>query len=177
MGAYGSLMGIADQGAQLKLASVKSDALGMQHVRFSQIQNGLAVFGADLIVHINADGSVASVNGYVVPNAVAVDTVAKLSEKQAAEVALKSTGLADGSVTESSLVVLNPDIIADLSQHQEGDRGGQDVRPGLRRRRRRDRHAGGWRPNRHADAHQDARPYAHAHANPDPGRAAGQRRL
>ena len=74
MGAYGNLMGVTDQGAQLKLESVKSDALGMQHVRFSQIQNGLAVFGADLIVHINADGSVASVNGYVVPNAVAVDT-------------------------------------------------------------------------------------------------------
>ena len=86
----------------------------MQHVRFSQIQNGLAVFGADLIVHINADGSVASVNGYVVPGpAVSVDTVAKLSEKQAAEVALKSTGLADGTVTESSLAVLNPGIIAD----------------------------------------------------------------
>lgn len=113
MGAYGSLMGIADQGAQLKLESIKSDALGMQHVRFSQFQNGLIVFGADLIVHINSDGSVASVNGYVVPNAAAVDTVAKLSEKQAAEVALKSVGLADGAVTESSLVVLNPGIILD----------------------------------------------------------------
>ena len=113
MGAYGNLMGVTDQGAQLKLQSVKSDALGMQHVRFSQIQNGLPVFGADLIVHINADGSVASVNGYVVPNAVAVDTVARLSDRQAAEVALKSTGLADGAVTESSLVVLNPGIITD----------------------------------------------------------------
>ena len=79
MGAYCNLMGVTDQGAQLKLASVKSDALGMQHVRFGQIQNGLAVFGADLIVHINADGSVASVNGYVVPGAVSVDTTAKRS--------------------------------------------------------------------------------------------------
>ena len=108
MGAYGSLMSIADQGAQLKLASVKSDALGMQHVRFSQIQNGLPVFGADLIVHINADGSIASVNGYVVPGAVSVDTAAKLSEKQAAEVALKSTGLADGRSPRAASSCLTP---------------------------------------------------------------------
>ncbi len=113
MAAYGSLMGITDQGAQLKLQSVKSDALGMQHVRFSQMQNGLSVFGADLIVHINADGSIASVNGYVVPAAVAVDTAATVGDKQAAEVALKATGLADGTVTESTLVVLNPGLIAD----------------------------------------------------------------
>ena len=50
---YGSLFGLTDQGAQLKLKGVKSDALGMQHVRFDQMQNGLPVFGADLIVHLN----------------------------------------------------------------------------------------------------------------------------
>ena len=110
---YGSLFGLTDQGAQLQLSGVQTDELGMQHVRFSQTQDGLPVFGADLIVHLTKDGAVSSVNGYIVPDAITVSTKPALSEKQAAEVALKQLGVSDGFVSQSSLVVFNAGLITE----------------------------------------------------------------
>ncbi len=110
---YGSLFGLTDQSAQLQLQSIKADSLGMQHVRFGQLQNNVPVFAADLIVHLNADSAVASANGYLVPDAVNLDMAAKLSEKQAVEIAHKQAGLADGVATSSGLTVINPGLITD----------------------------------------------------------------
>jgi bacillolysin len=114
---YGSLFGLTDQGAQLQLNSVQTDELGMQHVRFSQIQDDLAVFGADLIVHLAKDGAVSSVNGYIVPDAISVSTKPALSDKQAAEIALKQLGVSDGFISQSSLVVFNAGLITEQSSN------------------------------------------------------------
>ena len=110
---YGSLFGLTDQGAQLQLSGVQTDELGMQHVRFSQTQDGLPVFGADLIVHLTKDGAVSSVNGYIVPDAITVSTKPALSDKQAAEIAIKQLGVSDGFVSQSSLVVFNAGLITE----------------------------------------------------------------
>ena len=110
---YGSLFGLTDQGAQLQLSGVQTDELGMQHVRFNQVQNGLPVFGADLIVHLAKDGAVSSVNGYIVPDVISVSTKPALSDKQAAEIALKQLGVSDGFVSQSSLVVFNAGLITE----------------------------------------------------------------
>lgn len=111
---YGGLFGLTDQATQLQLKSVKQDELGMQHVRFTQQHEGLPVFGADLIVHLGADGAVLSANGFIVADAVALDTQAKLGAEQASEIArgqLAFTG--DASVSEQSLVIFKPGLITD----------------------------------------------------------------
>lgn len=110
---YGSLFGLTDQGAQMRLDGIQTDELGMQHVRFSQMQDGLPVFGADLIVHLAKDGAVSSVNGYIVPDAISVSTKPALSDKQAAEIAIKQLGVSDGFISESSLVVFNAGLITE----------------------------------------------------------------
>ncbi|MFZ2487173.1 MAG: M4 family metallopeptidase [Anaerolineae bacterium] len=110
---YGSLLGVADQAAQLQVEKIETDTLGMQHVRLDQVQNGVPVFGADLIVHMDSRGAVISANGYIAPEAVSVNTTPKLDEKQAAALAVKYAELRDGYVTEASLAVLNPALITE----------------------------------------------------------------
>ncbi|MER2599813.1 MAG: M4 family metallopeptidase [Caldilineales bacterium] len=113
LASYGSLLGISNPAAQLELENIKTDTLGMHHVRFDQRQNGVPVFAADVVVHFNARGGVVSVNGYIVPDAPLLNTAPKLSEKQAGELAIKYAGLPDGYLTESSLTVLNPGLITE----------------------------------------------------------------
>ena len=113
LASYGSLMGLQAPASQLQLRSIKGDSLGMQHVRFDQVQNGVPVFGADVIVHFNAAGAVTSVNGYIVPDAPQINTAPKLSEKQAAELAVKYSGLADGIATQNGLTIFNPGLITE----------------------------------------------------------------
>jgi bacillolysin len=106
---YGSLMGVQNEAAQLKLAKVNTDALGQQHVRFSQVQDGIDVYAADVIVHLDADGAVLATNGYVAPLAAA--SKSSVSEKDAAEAALKFVGALDGAVESSSKVYFNKGLI------------------------------------------------------------------
>ncbi|MFN8493770.1 MAG: M4 family metallopeptidase [Caldilineaceae bacterium] len=111
MGSYGNLFGIADQANHLQTVRVETDEAGLQHVRFNQTQNGVTVFGADLVVHLAADGSVNVVNGYTAPNTDNINTTASLSEQSAAQAAVAYVGLGDGYASENSLVVFNPGLI------------------------------------------------------------------
>ena len=111
MGSYGKLFGIADQANHLQTARVETDEAGLQHVRFSQTQNGVTVFGADLVVHLTANGTVNVVNGYTLSDSDAINTTPTLSEQSASQAAVAYVGLADGYASESSLVVFNPGLI------------------------------------------------------------------
>ncbi len=110
---YGNLFGIADQAAHLQMISVETDTVGLQHVRFHQVQNGIAVFGADLVVHLGNDGAVQVVNGYTLPNADSIDTTPTVSEQAAAQTAVAQLGLPDGYAAESSLMLFNPGLLSD----------------------------------------------------------------
>jgi bacillolysin len=113
MSTYGSLFAIRDA-SQLQTTSVKTDELGMTHVRFAQMQGGISVFGGDLIVHLNADGSVASVNGVTVGGLDTLSTQVSLSEADADKAALSQLAIVgDATVTEKSVVILNPSVITD----------------------------------------------------------------
>jgi len=114
---YGNLFGITDQAAHLQMVSVETDPAGMQHVRFHQTQNGVAVFGTDLVAHLTADGSVSVVNGYTLPGIERINTTPALSDQVATQAAVAQLGLLDGYVAESSLVLLNSGLITD----QPGD--------------------------------------------------------
>ncbi|CAN5814475.1 hypothetical protein BH10CHL1_BH10CHL1_32090 [soil metagenome] len=110
---YGNLFGITDQAAHLQMTGVETDTVGLQHVRFHQMQNGVAVFGADLVVHLGIDGAVQVVNGYSLPGAEDVNTTPTISEQIAAQTAVAHLGLPDGYAAESHLMVLNAGLLSD----------------------------------------------------------------
>ena len=113
LGAYGRLFGVADQAAELQLRQLKRDDLGGQHVTFQQQQGGINVFGADLKVHLDGTGAVKLINGYTLPTARGLSLTPTLSPDQAAQAAVRTTGLADGIVSSNTLVILNPGLITD----------------------------------------------------------------
>jgi Zn-dependent metalloprotease len=111
---YGTLFGLADQANQLQVRNVQTDNLGQRHVRFSQVQDGLKVFGGDMVIHLDAEGGVLGANGYVLPNVESISTKgAALDEKSAGEIAMKVVGTDDAFVAESELMVLNAGLITD----------------------------------------------------------------
>jgi bacillolysin len=63
---YGAALGVADPVAQLRLQRVSRDAAGNAHVHLDQFHDGVPVFGARLVVHLDRAG-VTGVNGVVVP--------------------------------------------------------------------------------------------------------------
>lgn len=71
---------------QLVRTSVASDDLGTT-VGYTQRYRDLPVFGSELKVHLDADGSLIAVNGFVVPDLDLV-TTPELSDDHAAEIAL-----------------------------------------------------------------------------------------
>jgi Zn-dependent metalloprotease len=85
---HGSLFGITDQHAQLKLVDVEKDKLGFQHYKYQQLQSGLPVFGQQLVVHAQGD-RVTAVGGHITPNI--QDATPKLSATEAGQRALTST--------------------------------------------------------------------------------------
>jgi bacillolysin/thermolysin len=82
---HGSLFGIADQSAELKLLGVDKDRLGFKHYRYQQLHQGLPVFGQQLIVHAKED-RVTSVAGRTTPNIGSADP--KLAPADAAQRAI-----------------------------------------------------------------------------------------
>lgn len=75
----------------LKVAKVITDAIGRTHVKFDQTYKGLKVFGAQLVVHMNAQG-VTAVNGAFIP-AVNLNTTPKLTVGRAGQIAASGTGM------------------------------------------------------------------------------------
>ncbi|WP_282140400.1 M4 family metallopeptidase [Cytobacillus oceanisediminis] len=84
--------GIKNPDKNLKVKDVQKDDLGMTHVRFNQIINGVAVEGSEVIVHYNENNEVVTVNGRV--NQViaddAVNTAVSLSSDSAIKEALSA---------------------------------------------------------------------------------------
>ncbi len=64
---YGVVQGVRDPMTELALLRVTADASGNRHVHFTQTYQGLPVFGARLVVHMNARG-IYGVNGVFVPD-------------------------------------------------------------------------------------------------------------
>ena len=103
------LLRLDDPHAELVLARRHTDELGRTHLRFRQQYQGLPVWPADVIVHLNPDGHVDVMNGVFVPTPKKLSTVPVLDEATAVEYA--RTGLADGDkaeVTASELIIYAP---------------------------------------------------------------------
>jgi vibriolysin len=67
------------------------DSLGKSHERLAQSFRGVPVFGAQAIVHLNDDGSIASITDRLARN-LKVDTTPKLRAEEAQQIAIAQVG-------------------------------------------------------------------------------------
>lgn len=107
-----ALPGIAETlgvpGAELQAVSSERDELGMTHVRMQQQKNGLRVLGGDVVVHLDREGVIRSVNGS--PRDRALPATAKLSGADAIAAAVKAAAdPSDGLRSELTYLVSNRD--------------------------------------------------------------------
>jgi bacillolysin len=58
LGTYRAYLRIDDPGTELSLNRTERDELNRRHFRFSQQYKGLPVWPAELIVHLDPDGTV-----------------------------------------------------------------------------------------------------------------------
>ena len=87
------------------MARSATDALGMTHVRFNQFYQGIPVFGAQVVVHMNGEGIV-GVNGDFVPQ-ISLGTIPYVTAAVAEETALVS---ARKSTPDENLTVRKTEI-------------------------------------------------------------------
>ena len=103
------LLRLDDPNAELVLTRRHTDKLGRTHLRFRQQYQGVPVWPADIIVHLNPAGQVDVMNGAFVPTPKDLSTIPVLDEATAVEYA--RTGLTDGAeaeVTASELIIYAP---------------------------------------------------------------------
>ena len=103
------LLRLEDPYAELELTRSHTDELGRTHLRFHQQYQGLPVWPADVIVHLNPAGQVDVMNGAFVPTPTGLSTTPALDEATAVEYA--RTGLTDGAEAEvaaSELIIYAP---------------------------------------------------------------------
>lgn len=81
---YADLFGVRDASQELTIVKADVDALGMRHVTFAQVYQGIEVYGARMKVHLSADGQevVASSSGFV-PEIVLSDTQPRITAEEA----------------------------------------------------------------------------------------------
>jgi Zn-dependent metalloprotease len=102
---YGDLLGIADAERDLEPMKSTVDRLGMTHLSYRQVYEGVPVFGAELRAHFDRSGELAAVNGSFVPNLALdssptlplVDAIAAASAVVAKENGLRATDLETGT--------------------------------------------------------------------------------
>jgi Zn-dependent metalloprotease len=81
---YGELFGLSSRPSELGRSRVTTDSLGMTHVYFDQMADGVPVFGSRVGVHFAPGGAyVASMNASVVPDLGAGVSEAKLTSQEA----------------------------------------------------------------------------------------------
>lgn len=69
-----TLLKLKNPTEELSLMSSTRDEISFDHVRFQQVYQGIPVWGRDLYVHFNAQGSVYLINGMYEPTPVGVET-------------------------------------------------------------------------------------------------------
>lgn len=107
----GDIFGMQSPNAELKPLKVEKDDLGMQHITYQQVYQGLDVFGANLKAHFNQEGNLTAVNGTFVPN-INLNTLPNVSEANAMERALKSVDRTSGATPVSSqLLVFRENLV------------------------------------------------------------------
>lgn len=107
----GQALGLRDAAAELALLGADVDDLGQTHVRFNQVKDGIAVFGGQLITHLDAS-AVLEVGGNVYDSA-NVDTRPTVNAAQAVKAAKDALGYNGdfANKPDAALVVLPNQVV------------------------------------------------------------------
>ncbi len=84
---FRQVFGLEDPARDLELAKSIEDELGMTHLTFGQVYEGVPVWGAEIKAHFGRDGLLETVNGAVVPD-ITIDPSPNLGATDAADIAL-----------------------------------------------------------------------------------------
>lgn len=112
----GSAFGLRDQARELRVLSEAIADRGRSFVRFQQVYQGIPVIGGELILQMDADKNVVSVNGEILPG-LALDVAPAISAEaarlRALEKVAKDHGLDMQALTtsEPELWIYNPVIL------------------------------------------------------------------
>lgn len=82
---------VAESGLEVWTTRVDIDELSMAHTRFQQTVDNVPVFGGEVIVHLNPNGSLAAVSDSLIGN-ISVSTTPKLQDYQAVDLAVMAHG-------------------------------------------------------------------------------------
>ncbi|MRG29809.1 PepSY domain-containing protein, partial [Laceyella tengchongensis] len=94
-----ALFNLGSANSELSLISQEKDSLGFTMYKYQQVYQGVPVFGNELIVHTDKNGTTTSINGYYDPEVktAGLNTKATLSLAQALNKAKVSEGVANVS--------------------------------------------------------------------------------
>ena len=115
---YGRLFGLSDPNQELKLNRVRDLPEGRSVVKFKQMHQGLPVIGGEMIVHMDRQKNVRSVNGELSPD-INVDITPLISAASAESMALARVkmkyGVPDSSLEAlpAELSIYNPVLLGD----------------------------------------------------------------
>src|ERR1035437_934689 len=131
------LFGLKDPEKELKVISNFTDEIGMNHIKYQQLINGLRIMPAELIIHFNRNGSIESVNGNYLPTPI-ISTVHSLTKSVAVSIAENKIGVfnsvnrtaelvlyrKDNSLTLAYEVKLPDKDFPDMTIYIDADKGG-----------------------------------------------------
>jgi len=106
--AHGNLFGVDDPARQLVAGRTEIDAFGLTHTTFSQVHNGVPVFGGVLKTHQDRNGEFKAANGHFFAIARNLSTQPRWAAAQAEERARILIGRGAPRVEHSELVIIDP---------------------------------------------------------------------
>lgn len=104
---YADLFGIRDASSELDVIGDETDALGMRHVTLRQVYQGIEIYGANMKVHLSADGQeVVAISSGFMPGTALRDTQPRITAEEALTVARKA--LPSGTLVSGPRLVVYP---------------------------------------------------------------------
>ncbi|WP_139368220.1 M4 family metallopeptidase [Evansella clarkii] len=102
--------GISNANSNLELVSEQTDDLGMTHLRFQQVKDGVPVMGHELIVHFDKKGNIQSVNGHYLAEVeqLSADPSPAVTASEALEAAIDAVTAPDELVDSSAELIYYP---------------------------------------------------------------------
>lgn len=85
-----ALSAMAEKGGEWRVERSNDDELAMSHTRVQQLYQGVPIWGGDAIVHLESDGSLASITRG--PRPVEVNTIPDYTKEEAVDFAIEAVG-------------------------------------------------------------------------------------
>jgi bacillolysin len=106
---YKELFGLQNPESELKELSSFQDDIGMMHIKLQQYINDIRIVSSEVVVHINQDGSIESVNGNYIPTPI-IDIKPEVSSTEALSLARNYLGNYDPLEESTELILYRKDI-------------------------------------------------------------------